>query len=238
MVDSRAARVLTEDRRAMLDPGEAAWLREQVMEDRDAYDHLLIGTSLPWLLPHLVHDVEAWNAAMCAGERGERWARYGERIRRGADLEHWSAFPSSFDALADLIAEAGTGPGAPATVSVLSGDVHHAYVAEPSWPGRTPEARIAQLTCSPVHNSVPLSIRLGFRFGWSAVARALGRRIARHGRCAAPAVGWRKTGGPWFGNQIMTLTLRGRSARLRLEQARAEKDGTTVLRTITDRELA
>ncbi|MFA3874121.1 alkaline phosphatase D family protein [Streptomyces sp. MMCC 100] len=256
MVDSRAARVLEEDRRTMLDPGEAAWLREQIMEGRDeggsgdegggkgaeagrgAYDHLLIGTSLPWLLPHLVHDVEAWNAAMCGGERGERWARRGERIRRGADLEHWSAFPSSFDALGDLIAEAGTGPGAPATVSVLSGDVHHAYVAEPSWPGRAPDARVAQLTCSPVHNSVPLSIRLGFRFGWSAPARALGRRIARHGRCAPPAVSWRRTGGPWFGNQIMTLTLRGRSARLRLEQARANRDGTNALRTITDRELA
>ncbi|MEU5751702.1 alkaline phosphatase D family protein [Streptomyces sp. NPDC047829] len=238
MVDSRAARVLDEDRRAMLDPGEDAWLREQVMDDRESYDHLLIGTSLPWLLPHLVHDVEAWNAAICAGERGARWARQGEKIRRGADLEHWAAFPASFDALADLIAEAGTGPGAPATVSVLSGDVHHAYVAEPSWPGRTPDARVAQLTCSPVHNSVPLSIRLGFRFGWSAAARALGRRIARHGRCAAPAVGWRKTGGPWFGNQIMTLTLRGRSARLRLEQAQAERDGTTALRLITERELA
>ncbi|MEU0228346.1 alkaline phosphatase D family protein [Streptomyces sp. NPDC006284] len=238
MVDSRAARVLDEDHRAMLDPGEDAWLREQVMDDRDSYDHLLIGTSLPWLLPHLVHDVEAWNAAICAGERGARWARQGEKIRRGADLEHWAAFPASFDALADLIAEAGTGPGAPATVSVLSGDVHHAYVAEPSWPGRTPDARVAQLTCSPVHNSVPLSIRLGFRFGWSAAARALGRRIARHGRCAAPAVGWRKTGGPWFGNQIMTLTLRGRSARLRLEQAQAERDGTTALRLITERELA
>ncbi|MFE1023479.1 alkaline phosphatase D family protein [Streptomyces sp. NPDC058818] len=238
MVDSRAARVLQEDRRAMLDPGEAAWLREQVMEERDSYDHLLIGTSLPWLLPHLVHDVEAWSAAMCVGERGARWARLGERIRRGADLEHWSAFPSSFDSLADLIAEAGTGPGAPATVSVLSGDVHHAYVAEPSWPGRAPDAMVAQLTCSPVHNSVPLSNRLGFRFGWSAPARALGRRIARHGRCGPPAVGWRKTGGPWFGNQLMTLTLRGRSARLRLEQARAERDGTTALRTVTDRELA
>ncbi|BDD71900.1 MULTISPECIES: alkaline phosphatase D family protein [Streptomyces] len=257
MVDSRAARVLDEDRRTMLDPGEAAWLREQVMEgrgdgdrdgDRDggsdsgsdsdgAYDHLLIGTSLPWLLPHLVHDVEAWNAAMCGGERGARWARAGERIRRGADLEHWSAFPSSFDALGDLIADAGTGPGAPASVSVLSGDVHHAYVAEPSWPGRTPDARVAQLTCSPVHNSVPLSIRLGFRFGWSAPARALGRRIARHGRCAPPSVSWRRTGGPWFGNQIMTLTLRGRSARLRLEQARADRDGTHVLRTVADREL-
>ncbi|MFF8091828.1 alkaline phosphatase D family protein [Streptomyces sp. NPDC016675] len=238
MVDSRAARVLDEDHRAMLDPGEDAWLREQVMDDRESYDHLLIGTSLPWLLPHLVHDVEAWNAAICAGERGARWARQGEKIRRGADLEHWAAFPASFDALADLIAEAGTGPGAPATVSVLSGDVHHAYVAEPSWPGRTPDARVAQLTCSPVHNSVPLSIRLGFRFGWSAAARALGRRIARHGRCATPAVGWRKTGGPWFGNQIMTLTLRGRSARLRLEQAQAERDGTTALRLITERELA
>ncbi|PPS90329.1 alkaline phosphatase D family protein [Streptomyces sp. MH60] len=247
MVDSRAARVLDEDRRTMLDPGEAAWLREQVLDGRDeggggdgrgAYDHLLIGTSLPWLLPHLVHDVETWNAAMCGGERGARWARLGERIRRGADLEHWSAFPSSFDALGDLIAEAGTGPGAPATVSVLSGDVHHAYVAEPSWPGRAPDARVAQLTCSPVHNSVPLSIRLGFRFGWSAPARALGRWIARHGRCAPPAVSWRRTGGPWFGNQIMTLTLRGRSARLRLEQARARRDGTTALRTVTDRELA
>ncbi|MDI6516005.1 alkaline phosphatase D family protein [Streptomyces coelicoflavus] len=250
MVDSRAARVLDEDRRTMLDPGEAAWLREQILEGRgdsdsdsdsdsnSAYDHLLIGTSLPWLLPHLVHDVEAWNAAMCGGERGERWARRGEWIRRGADLEHWAAFPSSFDALGDLIAEAGTGPGAPATVSVLSGDVHHAYVAEPSWAGRAPDARVAQLTCSPVHNSVPLSIRLGFRFGWSAPARALGRRIARHGRCAPPAVSWRRTGGPWFGNQIMTLTLRGRSARLRLEQARANRDGTNALRTITDRELA
>ncbi|MEV5513672.1 alkaline phosphatase D family protein [Streptomyces flaveolus] len=242
MVDSRAARVLAEDRRSMLDPGEAAWLREQVLDGRDdgeaPYDHLLVGTSLPWLLPHLVHDLEAWNAAVCGGERGARWARLGERIRRGADLEHWPAFPASFDALAGLIADAGTGPGAPATVSVLSGDVHHAYVAEPSWPGRDTDARVVQLTCSPVHNSVPLSMRLGFRFGWSAPARALGRRIARHGRCSPPAVSWRRTGGPWFGNQLMTLTLRGRSARLRLEQARAERDGTTALRTVTDRELA
>ncbi|MER7774282.1 alkaline phosphatase D family protein [Streptomyces sp. NPDC096191] len=238
MVDSRAGRVLEEDRRAMLDPGEAAWLREQVLDERDSYDHLLIGTSLPWLLPHLVHDAEAWNAAMCGGERGARWAQRGERIRRGADLEHWSAFPSSFDALADLIAEAGTGPGAPATISVLSGDVHHAYVAEPSWAGRAPDSRVAQLTCSPVHNSVPPSIRLGFRFGWSAPARALGRRIARHGRCAPAAVSWRKTGGPWFGNQLMTLTLRGRSARLRLEQARTDRGGGMTLRTAMERDLA
>jgi hypothetical protein len=228
MVDSRAARVLQEDTRSMLDPGEARWLREQALDGPGSYDHLLVGTSLPWLLPHLVHDVEAWSSAVCRGDRGTRWARVGERLRQAADLEHWSAFPSSFAALADLFAEVGSGPGAPATVLVLSGDVHHAYVAESHWPDGGPDARVLQLTCSPVHNSVPLSIRVGFRFGWSAVARALGRRVARHAGCPPPPVHWRKDGGPWFGNQLMTLTLRGRSARLRLEQARAGGGLTTV----------
>ncbi|MEU6254114.1 alkaline phosphatase D family protein [Streptomyces sp. NPDC047043] len=228
MVDTRAARVLDEEHRAMLDPGEAEWLRAQALEGPGSYDHLLVGTSLPWLLPHLVHDAESWNAALCRGDRGARWARFGEDLRRRADLEHWAAFPASFTALTELIAEVGSGDGAPATVLVLSGDVHHAYVAEPTWPSGAPDARVLQLTCSPVHNSIPLSIRLGFRFGWSAAARALGRRFARHGRCAAPPVKWRKTGGPWFGNQLMTLTLRGRSARLRLEQAQANGSLKTV----------
>ncbi|MFJ3333293.1 alkaline phosphatase D family protein [Streptomyces sp. NPDC086766] len=241
MVDSRAARVLAEDSRSMLHPAEARWLREQALAEPGSCDHLLIGTSLPWLLPHLVHDAETWDAALCRGERGARWARFGERLRRGADLEHWAAFPESFAELADLIAEAGSGSEAPATVCVLSGDVHHAYVAEPKWPATAghggPGARVLQLTCSPVHNSVPLSIRLGFRFGWSAVARALGRRLTRHGRCPRPPVTWRRTGGPWFGNQLMTLTLRGRAARLRLERARAGRDGRPRLETVSESEL-
>ncbi|MGW3111725.1 alkaline phosphatase D family protein [Streptomyces sp. NPDC001091] len=240
IVDSRAARVLAEGERAMLDPEEERWVREQVLEDRGACDHLLIGTSLPWLMPHLVHDAEAWDAALCRGERGARWARFGERLRRGADLEHWAAFPASFTALADLIAEAGSGPEAPATISVLSGDVHHAYVAEPAWRSATVDSRVVQLTCSPVHNSVPRSMRFGFRFGWSGTARALGRLLARHGRCARLPLTWRRTGGPWFGNQLMTLTLRGRSARLRLDQARAaaEGGGQARLETVTERELS
>ncbi|MCX5233692.1 alkaline phosphatase family protein [Streptomyces prunicolor] len=233
MVDSRAARVLDEQNRAMLDPGEADWLRTQALTDPGSYDHLLIGTSLPWLLPHLVHDAESWDAALCRGERGARWAEFGEKLRRAADLEHWAAFPESFEKLADLIAEVGTGDGAPASVLVLSGDVHHAYVAEPKWRTGGPSSRVLQLTCSPVHNSIPSYIRVGFRFGWSAVARGLGRRLARHGRCRHPSVKWRKTGGPWFGNQLMTLTLHGRSARLRLEQARA--DGT--LKTVDESPL-
>ncbi|MFC5216751.1 alkaline phosphatase D family protein [Streptomyces coerulescens] len=234
MVDTRAARVLDEEARSMLNPGEARWLREQALDAPGSYDHLLIGTSLPWLLPHLVHDAEAWNAALCRGERGERWARFGEDLRRRADLEHWAAFPSSFDALTELIAEAGSGPDAPATVCVLSGDVHHAYIAEPAWPdGTGPDARVLQLTCSPVHNAIPLAIRLGFRFGWSGFARVLGRRFAGHGGCPKPPIDWRRTGGPWFGNQLMTLTLGRRSARLRLEQAR----GAARLETVAETEL-
>ncbi|MFD9911067.1 alkaline phosphatase D family protein, partial [Streptomyces sp. NPDC059063] len=233
MVDTRAARVLDEDKRAMLDPEEERWLREQALDG--TYDHLLIGTSLPWLLPHLIHDVEGWNAALCRGERGARWARFGEKLRRRADLEHWAAFPASFASLTRLIAEVGSGAGAPATVCVLSGDVHHAYVAEPAWPaGDGPDARVLQLTCSPVHNSVPASIRVGFRFGWSRVGRALGRRFARHGRLGGAEVSWRRTGGPWFGNQLMTLTLRGRGAALRLDQARADGTG---LRTVSESSL-
>ncbi|MFF2851451.1 alkaline phosphatase D family protein [Streptomyces sp. NPDC058001] len=266
MIDTRAARVLDEDRRAMLDPDEAAWVRAQALDTPGSYDHLLIGTSLPWLLPPLIHDAEAWNAALCGGSRGGRWARFGEKLRRRADLEHWAAFPSSFRALTDLIAEAGSGPDAPASICVLSGDVHHAYVAEPSsWPGGTgtsstglggtgasstgvggtgpartgsggtgPDARVLQLTCSPVHNSIPRYIEFGFRFGWSRVGQALGRRIARHGRAGEPGLAWARTGGPWFGNQLMTLTLRGRSASLRLDQAREVGGGEARLETVEE----
>ncbi|WP_137989524.1 alkaline phosphatase D family protein [Streptomyces vilmorinianum] len=223
MIDTRAARVLREDARAMLAPSEAAWVREQALAGPGTYDHLLVATSLPWLLPPLIHDAESWNAALCRGERGGpdgRWARFAENLRQRADLEHWAAFPSSYEALTRLLTEAGSGPDAPATVCVLSGDVHHAYVAEPRWPDPEPEARVVQLTCSPLHNAIPRPVRLGFHFGWSRPGRWLGRALARHGRAGRPPVEWDRTGGPWFGNQLMTLTLRGRSARLALRQAR------------------
>ncbi|MFF1835023.1 alkaline phosphatase D family protein [Streptomyces sp. NPDC058231] len=243
MVDSRAARVLDEERRSMLDAEEARWVREAALADPGSYDHLLIGTSLPWLLPPLVHDAEEWDAALCRGEHGGtggRWARFGERLRRRSDLEHWAAFPSSFRQLTELIRESGSGPHAPATVCVLSGDVHHAYIAEPAWPddvpGGAPGARVLQLTCSPVHNSIPGPLRAGFRFGWSRAGRCLGRMLARHGRTGPSPIRWRKTGGPWFGNQLMTLTLHGRKAALTLVQAKAKAKGAQ-LETVLDRSL-
>ncbi|MCT6776527.1 alkaline phosphatase family protein [Streptomyces sp. CS7] len=254
MVDTRAARVLAEDRRAMLDPEEADWLREAVLDDPASYDHLLIGSSLPWLLPPLVHDAERWNASLCAGVRGDRWARFGEKVRRAGDLEHWAAFPESFDRFTELLREAASGPDAPATVCVLSGDVHHAYITEPRWPdtppgdgrasgttsdpgpGSAPVSRVLQLTCSPVHNSVPRWIQAGFRFGWSRTGRRIGRFLSRHGRTGASPVTWDREGGPWFGNQLMTLTLLGRKSALTLVQATAGKQGAQ-LEAVLERSL-
>jgi phosphodiesterase/alkaline phosphatase D-like protein len=235
MVDSRAARVLDEDHRAMLDRAEFDWLRDNAHAD-GSFDHLLIGTSLPWLLPHSVHNAEAWSAALAQGARGPRWAARGERLRRAADLEHWAAFPGSFAALADIVAAAGTAPGAPATVLVLSGDVHHAYAVEAGFPGRPLRSRVLQLTCSPVHNAFPAHLRAAFRFAWSPPARLLGRLLARHGRTPRPPVTWRKRGGPWFGNQLMTLVLHNRTARARLDQARPAPGGAHLV-TVLDTDL-
>ena len=75
VVDSRAARVLRPDRRSMLDDGERAWLDDQMQGD---VDHLLIGTSLPFLMSPALHHIEAFSEAIAevpgAGSaRG--WAR-------------------------------------------------------------------------------------------------------------------------------------------------------------------
>lgn len=203
---------------------------------RGGYDHLLIGSSLPWLLPRAIHDTESWNAALCSGGRGPRWTGLAERMRRTADLEHWAAFRTSFDALAALFARIGAGGSAPRTICVLSGDVHHAYLAEAAYPVPL-RSRVVQLTCSPVHNAVPAVIRAGFRLGWGRVAGAVGRMLARHGRVPPVPVSWDRLSGPHFGNQLMTLTVAGPAARIRLE--RAEPDGAhTVLRTLGDIELS
>ncbi|WP_158939293.1 alkaline phosphatase D family protein [Streptomyces sp. NRRL S-87] len=242
MVDTRAGRVLDEHARAMIGPAELAWLRENALEGHGGYDHLLFGVSLPWLLPPLIHDAEAWDAALCRGVRGPRWARIGEDLRRRSDLEHWAAFPQSFTALGDLVEQVATGPRAPATVCVLSGDVHHSYVAEPRL---ATTSGVFQLTCSPVHNSVHRLVNLGFRFGWSRAGRSLGRMLSRHGRTGRPPLTWRRTGGPWFGNQLMTLVLEGRTAHLTLDRAagtgrwrRRRPEGAARLTTVAQRWLA
>ena len=103
-----------------------------------------------------------------------------ETVRQTADFEHWAAFSESFLKLSHLIVDVATREsGGPATVSVLSGDVHHSYVARADVPAAT--ARVHQLVCSPVHNYVPMFVMPVFKPGWSnGLARVSRRWAGRH----------------------------------------------------------
>jgi hypothetical protein len=230
VVDSRCGRILAGDARSMVGEGEFAWIVEQAGGD---YDHLLLGTSLPWLLPRALHDLEAWNEALAAGQRGPRRARWSEKVRRAADLEHWAAFCRSFERLAELIASVARGErsdgAGPASVCVLSGDVHHAYVAEAHFTEPT-RARVYQLTCSPLHNYVPSAMKLTFRVAWSRAAERFASRLLRlTGPVPEPSLSWDRLCGPFFGNEIATLSVDGRRAEVVLERAAPPDDPAELI---------
>ncbi|MBX7268489.1 alkaline phosphatase D family protein [Micromonospora sp. Llam7] len=227
MLDSRCSRVLVPGRRAMLPPGEWSWFVDRA---HGSYDHLVVGSSLPWLLPPGIHHVEAWNEKLADSARP--WvAGLGERLRRALDLEHWGAFRRSFDALGALFARLGSGdPGTPddrkgagpaypppASISVLSGDVHHSYVARARFADSTVHTPVHQLTCSPIHNQVPAGMRPLMRLGWARGAAGAARALARTAGVRRPLVRWRRLAGPYFGNAVATLTHAGRGAEVSIE---------------------
>ena len=67
VIDSRCGRVLEEGSRSMLDEDEWQWVDDHAT---GGFDHLLIATSLPWLLAPAMHHLEAWNEAVCGGRLG------------------------------------------------------------------------------------------------------------------------------------------------------------------------
>jgi hypothetical protein len=221
MIDSRNGRILAGGTRKMLSDTEFDWVEKQVADDLDSLDHLVLGSSLPWLLPPVIGDVETMNE-IGARRRGFR-GRLAEKIRQGADLEHWPAFFDSFVRLSDMIRAVADRDSGPATVSVLSGDVHHSYAARADFPEPT-RAAVHQLVCSPVHNEIPPYIKVVFRVGWSTrLAAGFRRWVRRQGSPELP-VAWHNTLGPLFGNTIAILAVDGRRAQVTFEQP--DLDGT------------
>ncbi len=224
MMDSRAGRVLKPERRSIFDDDEWDWIVEHASGD---FDHLVIGSSLPFLLGPGMHYLEAWSEAVCDGAWGPLGAWVGERLRRDLDLEHWAAFRISFDRLADLLREVGSGKRgkAPASIVILGGDVHHAYLAEVAFP-RAAEVRSAvyQAVCSPMRNPLGDSEKRAIRFGVSRLGHAIGRGLARLAGVSDPGLRWRFVEGPLFNNQIATLKLRREAATMRLDKTTAADD--------------
>jgi hypothetical protein len=206
VVDSRAGRVLDPERRDMLDEAEWAWLEDQVTGD---VEHLIIGTSLPYLLAPGMHHLEAWNEAVCGGAWGRIPARLAESMRQALDLEHWAAFDRSFTRMAALLTDvaAGRRGAPPASIILLSGDVHHAYIADAELPGAGPGTVVAQVTCSPFRNPLSSRERRAVKLAQSEPARALMLRLARRAGVRPPPIAWELSEGPWFDNQIGALEI-------------------------------
>jgi hypothetical protein len=238
VMDSRAGRVLEEEHRSMVDADEWAWIEEKTNGD---FDHLVFGTSLPVFVSHGLHHFEAWNEAVCRGAWGRLATRMGESVRQALDLEHWAAFHDSFDAFVRLLREVGSGERShgrpPASVSLLSGDVHHGYLAEVSLAG---SARpVYQAVGSPLRNPLGFPERLALGAGWTGPVGRVAKALARLASVEEPPVSWRLVHEkPWFDNHVSTLEFDGREAVLRVERTTPENPEEPRLYKLLEQRLA
>ena len=161
-----------------------AWIAEHA---QGAYDHLIIASTLPVFMTPGIHDLEAWNEAVCAGRLGRaRGARRGEAAAR--------ARPRALAGVPALVRDDGRAarPARPGeqggrlrrTITLIGGDVHTAYVAEVAL-GERQGSRVYQVVCSPFRN--PLG-RTSAAPSSSSATRGPGHRHAVPSR-AVPASG-------------------------------------------------
>jgi hypothetical protein len=239
VIDSRAGRVLEEGKRSMLDHKEWEWVYEHA---KGGFDHLLVGTSLPWLLGRGMHFGEAWSEAVAGGAWGRSAARVAEKVRQTVDMEHWAAFQDSFARLADLFRAIGTGERGepPASIVALSGDVHHAYLFEVGYPrGTGMKSNVWQAVCSPYRNPLGKGERRQIRMAMSRPLAWALRALARLAGVRDPGIGWRMIGdGPWFDNQVATLTVDGRRIDMRLDKAVPLDEDSARLECVLEHRLA
>jgi len=238
VIDTRGRRVVDDDRhRLMIDETEWQWVTESSAGD---FDHLVLATSLPLLLPHGIHFLEAWNEALCAGAWGNRFRSAGERLRQAVDLEHWAAFGTSFAAFEKLLSDLAGGSSGPppASITVISGDIHHNYLAAVDLPGAAVSGTaVQQAVCSPIHNLLPERLRLGRRLVTSRAGEFITTAAARLAGVRAPRIRWRITDGPWFSNMLTELSYDGRQARIRFDRTVPGASGTAALEPACEAEL-
>ncbi|WP_194396558.1 alkaline phosphatase D family protein [Microbacterium atlanticum] len=201
VLDSRVARDLTPSDRGLLNDRELTWFDEHM---QGGCRHVLVATSLPFLLPLGLHHVEAWDEAIAQGAWGRAAAWVGERLRRGFDLEHWAAFQNSFQAVAAIATEVADGDRGPSpqTVTFLSGDVHFSYLAEVE---RQHGSRIVQAVCSPMRNPLPRFLRWFSVVMSYGAATPLGAAAAHSAKVPDPPFRWKTVKGPWFDNNVALL---------------------------------
>ena len=237
-MDSRASRVLTQERRSMFDDEVWEWIVDHASGD---FDHLLIGTTVPFLLSPAFHHLEAWNERLCDGAGGGIAAKASEKLRRTLDFDHWAAFEESFHRMRELLEEVGSGKRGkpPASIMILSGDVHHAYLFDVAFKKDAGvESRVVQAVCSPYRNPLDDKERRVVRAGFTKSAEFLARGLAQLAGAPDPGIRWRCLEGPYFDNQVGTVRLDGRSSIVRLDKTVAGEEDETALEKTFERRIA
>ena len=218
-------------RRSMVGEREFAWI-----EDRSRTVPTTISSSgrRPWLLPRALHDVESANEALCDGGRGPA---------RGAASASTSGGPwTSSTGRRSTIRSSGS-PGSIGRIGSgedgddRAGDDLRAVRATSTTPtsarrptGTRIESRVYQLTCSPMHNGIPLAMRAVFKVAWNRFASRLTRFLVRFARATPATIDWTTTGGPFFGNHVASLRYDGRTAEFGLQKSEYEGEVTLAKR--------
>ena len=228
VLDSRAARVLSDGRRQMIDDDEWDWIVEH---SSGAFDHLIIASTLPVFLPIGIHHLQAWNEALCAGRWGRLAATLSERLRRAVDLEHWAAFNRSFEQLCDwlrTVARGTEGAEAPASILLLGGDVHCSSVSEVDL-GVGKSSRVHQLVCSPFRNPLSTTERRIVRATGSRIAATVFVVLAKLAGVPPPSARWTPIRAPTFENTLGELVLEGRAASATIRRSPREGENPDLL---------
>lgn len=237
-LDCRAGRVLTPGARSMLSEADWRWFEQQADGD---FDHLLVAVSTPYLLTPALHHLESWSEAVCDGAWGRAMAALGERVRQAIDLDHWAAFRHSFERLTDMLCRAGEGQGTgrPASIVVLSGDIHSGSVSELVFPiASAARAPTYQIVSSPLRNSLGRWERRALKIAGSTPAAWFGRALLATVGLKPPRVRWHNLAGPWFDNHISTIQVRARQISVRVERAVHAEPGRADLALVTAQRLA
>jgi PhoD-like phosphatase len=217
VIDSRAGRDVTPKRRRMIADEEWSWISDQA---RRPARHLLLASSVPFLLAPGVHNTEAWDEALADGAWGAIGARLGEWARRRAVMDHWASFQDTHQRFGQIIDELSRGKQGRALASIvmLSGDVHHCYLAEVGFPGGDgPRSPVWQAVCSALRKELAPHERAVIAFGHSRLAARVSRFLARRAGVRPLPFGWRIVERPAYSNQIATLVLEGERSQVRFE---------------------
>jgi len=165
-------------------------------------------------------------------------------MRQGLDLEHWAAFGNSIRALEELLERIASGEhgDAPGSIVLLSGDVHHAYLARAhfasSMHGEDLRSPVYQAVCSPFRNPLDGHERAAIHAGISRAGARVGAMLARAARVPPESLAWTIDDGPWFDNQVATLELDGRHAAMLLDKAVGRGDEEPRLERVMARRLS